>query len=169
MSTQPPAYLVPGTPIRVADMVAGTKLSEGEKATYGSYLPILLDGWTSPTGRHYEGVGHRWAHEVLPSELDTLVEAVLERALITSAIRDQNREDAGRATKESKGERGLLHDRVTDRVRQRTPLALRWVRVVAVRVAVADLSVAAVEEELDFLTSGSGSPGSFGVSLGGVH
>lgn len=109
MSTQPPAYLVPGTPIRVADMVAGTKLSEGEKATYGSYLPILLDGWTSPTGHHYEGVGHRWAHEVLPSELDTLVEAVLERALITSATRDQNREEAGRATKESKGESAVYN------------------------------------------------------------
>lgn len=102
--TTPPAYLVPGTPIRVSDMVAKTKLSSGEAVTYGSYLPILLSGWTSPRGRQYAGLGDRWVHEVLPSDLDELVDAVLERALIGCATRDENREAAGRATKQSKGE-----------------------------------------------------------------
>lgn len=105
-SADAPPHLVPGTPITMGDLVEKTTvvLSEGEQRTYGPYLPFLLDGWCSPTGRMYAGIRDTLAHEVLPTDLERLVAAVQERALLTSAKKDEVREANGRVVRGSKGE-----------------------------------------------------------------
>jgi integrase len=98
--------LVPGERILVRDLVAKTLdgLSEGSARTYGSYLRFIDQGWPAsapPEERLFAGFGDRYFDEVLPSELESALEMVKARALMTAHWRAQRREVAGRTVRDS--------------------------------------------------------------------
>ena len=110
MPSLPVDFLVPnGTPTRVRDLVGWVKLSEGEQRTYAPYLPILKDGWVSPDGKTYDGVGDLFVHQVLPAQLTELLEAVRLRAVATADRLNDNRETSGRKVRRSKGESAVCN------------------------------------------------------------
>jgi hypothetical protein len=101
------AALVPGTPITVRELVAKARvgLKESTHRTYGSYMKLLAEGHIDPLDSTltHPGLGDRWAHEVLPSELEELLAFVKRRALVHAERRAASRQSVGRATRESDG------------------------------------------------------------------
>jgi integrase len=95
------AALVPGKPIRIKDLVTKTRagLIDSTDRTYGTYLTFLSDGWPAKAKegeKLFEGFGHRWAHEVLASELEEVLRLVGQRALLNSHWREAARQAVGR-------------------------------------------------------------------------
>ncbi|MEX0428638.1 tyrosine-type recombinase/integrase [Nocardioides sp. DS6] len=98
--------MVPGDPIRIRDLVEKTKagLSESTLRTYGTYLTFLCDGWpaTSPEDEKlYSGLGDRWAHEVLASELEYALTFIEQRTLLGAEWRNLRRMAAGRVKRDT--------------------------------------------------------------------
>jgi integrase len=96
-------FLVPGEPITVRDLMEKTRrgLKPETRRAYGSYLTFLADGWSTcepgkPPVTHYAGLGDRWAHQVLPSDLEEALGFVEQRAKQAGAQRAAVREAVGR-------------------------------------------------------------------------
>ncbi len=103
----PDRHLVPGTPITVRDLVAKASrgLKHSTRRTYGSYMKLLADGHIDPLDEsltHF-GLGDKFAHEVLPSELEELLAFVRRRALVHAERRAAIRRGVGRVARESDG------------------------------------------------------------------
>ena len=100
--------LVPGTPITVRDLVAKARvgLKESTHRTYGSYMKLLVEGYTDSLDKTltHPGLGDEWAHEVLPSELEKMLAFVRRRALVHAERRAESRHDVGRAVRDSNGD-----------------------------------------------------------------
>ncbi|WP_204910633.1 site-specific integrase [Microlunatus spumicola] len=101
--TLPTWFLVPGEPIKVRDLMEKTRsgLKPETRRAYGSYLDFLANGWSSdangaPPVQRYPGLGDRWAHEVLPSDLERALGFVEQRAQEAGARRAEIRESVGR-------------------------------------------------------------------------
>jgi hypothetical protein len=106
----PTWFLVPGEPITVRDLMAKTRrgLKPETARAYGTYLDFLADGWSTTEPGHapvqrYAGLGDRWAHEVLPSDLEEALRFVEQRALESGARRAAARESVGRTPIASTG------------------------------------------------------------------
>lgn len=103
----PTSGLVPGAPIRIRELAAKTRalLPENTRRTYSPYYDVLVDGWhpADPAAPGFAGYGDRWAHELLPTDLETALRFVRQRALEGSAARAQARQDKGRVQRRSKG------------------------------------------------------------------
>ncbi|MBY9074216.1 site-specific integrase [Nocardioides sp. WL0053] len=106
----PTWFLVPGEPIKIRDLMEKTRrgLTVDTRRAYGSYLDFLANGWSTtepgqPTVQHYPGLGDRWAHEVLPTDLEEALRFVEQRALETGARRAAVREAVGRTPIASTG------------------------------------------------------------------
>lgn len=100
----PDWFLVPGEPITVRDLMEKTRrgLKPETARAYGSYLDFLANGWTTcepdqAPETHYAGIGDRWAHQVLPSDLEEALRFVELRARQAGARRAAIREAVGRA------------------------------------------------------------------------
>jgi integrase len=98
--------LVPGDPITVRDLVgkALVKLEDtSSKRTYGTYLRLLRDGLAGPDPEKetYAGLGDRYWHEVLVSDLQKALEHVKARALATGKRQDEARAAVDRTVRKS--------------------------------------------------------------------
>lgn len=103
------SVLGPGGPITVKELVAKTErgITTSTRRTYMPYLRILADGWpaASPAEeRLYPGIGHKLAHDVLPSDLEEALRWVERRALLRTAQRAERREAVGRQVRDSEAE-----------------------------------------------------------------
>lgn len=109
--------LVPGEPITVADLVdkALKKLEHTtSRRTYGSYLRLLRDGHTDPddpTRTTYPGLGDRYWHEVLATDLHEALRHVEKRAVQDGRRRDDARAAVDRQVRKSNG-RGAVFNAV---------------------------------------------------------
>lgn len=103
-----PSSLVPGKPIRMRKLAekALKGLPENTRRTYATYIDILVDGWPAAAPKAeklYKGMGKKWAHEVLPSDLEHALVWVERRAQVGSHWRAERRQAVGRAVRASDG------------------------------------------------------------------
>ena len=97
-------HLVPGEPITVAALAEKTLAGcpPNTARTYGSYIRLLAHGWPAqadPEDKIYPGLGERWAHDVLPSDLEEALRHVHARTLLGAERRGRHREDVGRVVR----------------------------------------------------------------------
>jgi site-specific recombinase XerC len=102
----PHHVVVPGERITLRDLAAKTKdgCPTNTLRTYGTYIDLLVKGWPAEAPKEeklFAGLGDMWADEVLPSELEKALAFVKQRALLGGYWRDQRREAADRATRNS--------------------------------------------------------------------
>lgn len=102
------AALVPGEPIRLRHLCEKTlrSLSPNTRRTYATYVIFLVEGWPAAAPQDeklYPGLGDRWAHEVLASDLEEALGWVEKRALIGAEWRASRREAVNRAVRSSNG------------------------------------------------------------------
>lgn len=100
--------LVPGQPITIRELVKKTEagMTENTARTYMTYLTFLAEGWPAKSPQDeklYPGMGDRWAHEVLASELEEALRLVEVRTLLGAHHRAERRHQVKRHVRETKG------------------------------------------------------------------
>lgn len=105
---------------RASAQGAGTRITVGELAekaldclnggtlrTYQSYIKFLSQGdpnVVTSDGKPWHGIPTRWADEVLPSELESILELIRKRQRAGADRRATNREAAGRVIRNTRGD-----------------------------------------------------------------